>query len=305
MRSPAATRVLILVGLGVLALGLSGFIWGAIGAAFFGTTELLPKPEVHLPAQSIAGDHPGDALHGGTSFVLTNTLLSSFVATGLLLIVFVLGTARMSVVPGRFQGLLETVVEGLLRFTEGVVGPQRARQLLPVIATLFLFVVINAWLGLLPIYQSFGVLSDDGHLKAALLRPAGTDLNMPLALALVSFVFVETLGLRAFGFRYLGKFIRVGNLLRGRIFTGLIDLFVGLLEAVSELVRVVSFTFRLFGNMLAGEILLLVSAFLVAFVFTVPFYGLELLVGFVQALIFAGLTLVFASVALTPHEEEH
>ena len=253
MRSPAATRVLILVGLGVLALGLSGFIWGAIGAAFFGTEALLPKPEVHLPAQSISGDHPRDALHGGTSFVLTNTLLSSFVATAILLIVFVLGTARLSLVPGRFQGMLETIVEGLLGFIEGVVGPQRARQLLPVIATIFLFVALNAWLGLLPIYQSFGVLSDDGHLKAAFLRPAGTDLNMPLALALVSFVFVEGLGLRTFGFRYFGKFIRVGNLLRGRIFTGLIDLFVGLLEAVSELVRVVSFTFRLFGTCWPGR----------------------------------------------------
>ena len=302
-------RVLILVGLGVLALGLSGFIWGAIGAAFFGTPALLPAPEVHLPAQSVLGDDAGKDLKyldANTSFVLTNTLLSSFVATGILLLAFVVGTARMSLVPGRFQGMLETVVEGLLRFTEGVVGPQRARRLLPVIATLFLFVAVNAWLGLLPIYQSFGVLYEDsGHLKAAFLRPAGTDLNMPLALALVSFVFVEALGIRAFGLGYFGKFIRLGNLLRGRIFAGLIDLFVGVLEAVSELVRVVSFTFRLFGNMLAGEILLLVSAFLVAFVFTVPFYGLELLVGFVQALIFAGLTLVFASVALTPHEEEH
>jgi len=256
----------------------------------------------------ILGDDAGNDLKylkADTSFVLTNTLLSSFVATAILLIVFVLGTARLSLVPGRFQSVLETIVEGLLGFIEGVIGPQRARQLLPVIATIFLFVAVNAWLGLLPIYQSFGVLSDEGHLKAAFLRPAGTDLNMPLALALVSFVFVEALGIRTFGLRYFGKFIRVGNLLRGRIFTGLIDLFVGLLEAVSELVRVVSFTFRLFGNMLAGEILLLVSAFLVAFVFTVPFYGLELLVGFVQALIFAGLTLVFASVALTPHEEEH
>ena len=308
MRSPAATRVLVLVGLGVLALGLSGFIWGAIGAAFFGTDALLPKPEVHLPAQSVLGDKAGNDLKyldAGSSFVLTNTLLSSFVATAILLAMFVLGTARLSLVPGRFQGLLETIVEGLLGFIEGVVGRERSRQLLPVIATIFLFVALNAWLGLLPIYQSFGVLSDEGHMKAAFLRPAGTDLNMPLALALVSFVFVEALGIRAFGLGYFGKFIRLGNLLRGRIFSGLIDLFVGLLEAVSELVRVVSFTFRLFGNMLAGEILLLVSAFLVAFVFTVPFYGLELLVGFVQALIFAGLTLVFASVALTPHEGEH
>ena len=85
---------------------------------------------------------------------------------------------------------------------------------------------------------------------------------------------------------------------------GIIDLFVGVLELLSEFIRIVSFTFRLFGNMTAGEILLLVSGFLVSFVFTIPFYGLELLVGFIQALIFAGLTLVFISVAVTPHEHE-
>jgi len=294
----------IVVAVMVLGLGLAGFIWGSIGAEFFGTKAMLPKPEVHLPPQTITGGHPGDALHGGTEFIITNTMLSSFLATGIILLVFVVGSAGMRLTPGRFQGFLEVIIEGLLGFIEGVVGRERSRQVLPIIATIFLFVAVNAWLGLLPIYQSFGFL-EGGHLKAAFLRPAGTDLNMPLALALVSFVFVESLGIRAFGLQYFGKFIRLKSLLRGQIFTGLIDLFVGLLELVSELVRVVSFTFRLFGNMLAGEILLLVSAFLVAFVFTVPFYGLELLVGFVQALIFAGLTLVFASVALTPHGEDH
>jgi F-type H+-transporting ATPase subunit a len=82
------------------------------------------------------------------------------------------------------------------------------------------------------------------------------------------------------------------------------DLFVGVLEGISHLVRVVSFTFRLFGNMTAGEILLLVSSFLVTFLFSVPFYGLELLVGLIQAVIFAGLTVIFAAIAVAPHEEE-
>ena len=82
------------------------------------------------------------------------------------------------------------------------------------------------------------------------------------------------------------------------------DLFVGVLEGISHLVRVVSFTFRLFGNMTAGEILLLVSSFLVTFLFSVPFYGLELLVGLIQAVIFAGLTVIFAAIAVAPHDEE-
>jgi F-type H+-transporting ATPase subunit a len=85
---------------------------------------------------------------------------------------------------------------------------------------------------------------------------------------------------------------------------GLINLFVGCLEVLSHIIRIFSFTFRLFGNMTAGEILLLIVTFLVPFIATIPFYGLELLVGFIQALIFAGLTLVFGTIALTPHSEE-
>ena len=128
-------------------------------------------------------------------------------------------------------------------------------------------------------------------------RSAGTDLNMPLALALVSFVFVEYYGLRAHGFGYFKKFFAFGNLLRGRP-SGLIDVFVGFLEGISELVRVVSFTFRLFGNMTAGEILLVMITFLVPFVATQFVFGLELLVGLIQAVIFASLTVVFLSVAV-------
>jgi F-type H+-transporting ATPase subunit a len=134
------------------------------------------------------------------------------------------------------------------------------------------------------------------------LRSAGTDLNMPLALALVSFVFVEYWGLRAHGLGYFKKFFAVGNLLRGRP-TGLIDVFVGFLEGVSELVRVVSFTFRLFGNMTAGEILVVMITFLVPFVATQFVFGLELLVGLIQAVIFASLTVVFLSVAV--RREQH
>ena len=121
---------------------------------------------------------------------------------------------------------------------------------------------------------------------------------------MVSFVFVEFWGIKSLRLSYFGKFFRFGALLRGRIFEGLIDVFVGVLEMLSEFIRIVSFTFRLFGNMTAGEILVLVSAFLVPFVATVGVYGLELLVGFIQALIFSGLTLVFAAIAITAHHEE-
>ena len=339
------------------ALFIAGLITGAIGAGLVQSPEakaagetaegpFVDKPAVHLPPQVVAPavsrEHYTDFLHAehkelkygedmldehdhevleegpflGNNFIVTNTLLSCWAASILLVLLFVLGARRASLVPGRLQNFCEIVIEGLLRFVEGTVGRGRSRMLFPVIASIFLFVVINAWIGLLPFYPALGFITD-GRVEIHLLRPAGTDINMPLALAIVSFVFVEFLGIKMLGIGYFGKFVRVRSLasgmsalFRGKLldaFQGLLDFFfVGPLEAFSEFVRLISFTFRLFGNMTAGEILVLMSAFLVPFVATVGVYGLELLVGLIQGLIFAGLTLVFAAIAMTAHEhEEH
>ena len=338
-----AKKLLVVSGLGLVALLLAGLVVGAIGSAILPGDSFLSKPEIHLPPQPIfpaevrnqqlgftngkgdqAGDHAAepaqDAAHGAeasqdhdgegsevhveplsiTKFTVTNTLLSAWFATAVLILFFVLGARKSSLIPGRFQGLVEILVEGALSSCSGVLGSDLARKAFPVIATIFFFVLFNAWLALLPFYQFLGYVQD-GEMKAHLLRSAGTDLNMPLALALISFAFVEYWGFRAHGFGYLKKFFALGNLLRLRP-AGLIDAFVGFLELISELVRVVSFTFRLFGNMTAGEILVVMVTFLVPFVATQFVFGLELLVGLIQAIIFAGLTLVFLSVAVR-HEE--
>ena len=298
--SARGKRLLLLAVLLLGALGIAGFITGAIGAAFLGGEALLPNPGVELKPPVVFDI-------GG--FGVTNTLLSAWITTLLLILLFVGGSRGMRLAPRGVQNVVEWILESLYNFVEGVVGARYGRTFFPLIATLFLFVCLNAWLAILPLYQSLGFLKD-GDMNVHLLRSAGTDLNMPLALALISFVFVEGWGFRTHGFRYLGEFIRLGVLFQGLrrfslsgIFNGLIDAFVGFLELISHFVRVVSFTFRLFGNMTAGEIVLLLSAFLVSFVFTLPFYGLELLVGFVQALIFAGLTLAFVLVAVASHEE--
>ncbi len=317
-----AKRLLMAVGVALLALLLVGFVYGAIGSSLFPTSSFLEKPEVHLPPQPVfpAATRDSHLLveeHGTNEegakerpkplgvleFAVTNTMLSSWFASLVLLGIFVVGASRKRLVPGRLQNLVEMIVEALLNFVEGVVGKEMGRKVFPVIATIFLFVLFNAWLSLFPIYPSLGFLDDEGHIKVHLLRSAGTDLNMPLALALISLVFVEYWGFRVRGFAYLGKFFPIGRLLK-RGPAAALDMFVGLLEAISEMVRIVSFTFRLFGNMTAGEILVLMIAFLVPFVALQFVYGLEMLVGLVQALIFAGLTLVFVSVAVT-HEEEH
>ena len=303
----------------MLALALSGLVTGAIGASLLAgegeeADPLLAEPEPHIPPQKVlvptAEQGHGGVVGSGDGFVVTNTLLSSWIVTLLLIGLFYAATRRMDMVPRGLQNLMEAAVEGLYSFVQGVAGAQNARRFLPLIATIFLFVMFNAWIGLLPIYPSLGFAKEaggffySGELDRHLLRPAGTDLNMPLALALVSFVFVEFWGFRMLKLGYLSKFIRLENLRKGNFGQVPIDLFVGALELLSEFVRIISFTFRLFGNMTAGEILLLVITYLVPFVLVLPFYGLELLVGGVQALIFAGLTLVFVVVAVTPHSEE-
>ncbi len=155
----------------------------------------------------------------------------------------------------------------------------------------------------------------DGKLVGELIplfRGPNTDLNTPLALAIVSAIAVESWGIASLGLGTYGKkFFNFGRMFRGlfrlsfgEFFQGGIDAFVGVLELISELVRLVSFTFRLFGNMFAGEVVILMFTFLTPLVLTIAFYGLELFVGVIQAFIFAMLTLVFGIMAVT-HGEAH
>ena len=290
-----------------------GFVSGPLGRSMLGNLGLpswlsVPQPEPRLPAEEVFH------LFG---FPITNSIIGAW-----LTMIFLVGfsfavTRRIKLVPGRLQSAFESLLGWLYNLCQRVAGEENGRRFFPVVATIFLFVAFNAWLSLIPGFGSIMVTTADGH-QVHLLRGANTDINMPLALALVSFVFVEYFGLKSLGIRYLRKFLNVGQFFRsigqvarGRIragfsglFTGFIHVFVGFLETLSELIRIVSFTFRLFGNMTAGEILLLIAAFLIPWVFSIPFYGLELLVGFVQALIFGGLTLVFLTLAVAHHREE-
>jgi F-type H+-transporting ATPase subunit a len=296
-----------------LMLLVVGFISGPLGRSLFGDLGLpgwlsVPQPKFELPAETVFH------LFG---FPVTNSIIAAWITMIFLVVFFYAVTRRMKIVPGRLQSAFEFLLGWLYDFCRRVAGEENGRKFFPVVTTIFLFVAFNAWLSLIPGFGSVMVATAEGA-QVPLLRGANTDINMPLALALVSFVFVEYFGLKSLGVRYLGKFLNVGQffrsigqMTRGKLrtglsglFTGFIHIFVGLLETLSEFVRIVSFTFRLFGNMTAGEILLLIAAFLIPWVFALPFYGLELLVGFVQALIFSGLTLVFLTIATAHHGEE-
>ncbi len=296
----------------VIILVVVGFIVGSIGSSLLGNIGPswlhVPSPKPELPPEVI--------FHIG-SLPVTNSMLTAWISTVVIVLLSFFAFRRPKVIPSGLQKVMEFVYGSLLNFCEGVAGEKNGRRFFPFVATIFIFVIVNAWMGLLPGYGS--IVVNEGGKSVALLRPANTDVNVPLAIALFSFVSIEYFGLRSLGIRYLRKFINtrqfrhgVSSVFHGKLgpglsgmFYGVIDIFVGVLEGLSEFIRIVSFTFRLFGNMTAGEILLLIVSFLFPFVFSVIFYSLEILVGFVQALIFGGLTLVFMTLAVASHDEEH
>jgi F-type H+-transporting ATPase subunit a len=300
----------------VLVLLIIGFVSGPLGKSILGDVGLpswlsVAKPHPELPAE---------AVFHVFGLPVTNTMVATWVT-----VIFLVGfsyvvTRRMKLIPGRLQAAFEFLLGWLYDFCCGAAGEKNGRRFFPLVATIFLFVAFNAWLGLLPGYGSIIAHTAEGEVH--LLRPANTDFNTPLALAIVAVFAVQFFGLRALGRHYVTKFVNVGGVFRifrsvGAIFrgkvidgvsgivAGVVEFFVGFLELLSEFIRIISFTFRLFGNMTAGEILILVAVFLVPWVFALPFYGLELLIGFLQALIFGGLTLIFLTLAVASHEEEH
>ncbi len=292
-----------------LVLGVTGLISGALGASIFKNLELpswmvVSEPHPQLPAETIFNVF---------GLPVTNTLLASWVSIIVLVLLFYFATRKMNLIPGRLQMAAESIINYLYGFCEDIAGKEYGRKFFPIIATIFLFVIANAWMNLIP---GYGTITYTSHEHAMhLLRGANTDINFPLAIALISFVFVEFWGIKTVGLKsYAGKFFNGRKFIAankkiftgkfkegfGGLFYGIIDIFIGMIELLSEVMRILSFTFRLFGNMTGGEILILMIVFLMPYLLAIPFYGLELLVGYIQAIIFAGLTLVFAAIAMTP-----
>ena len=297
-----------------LVLIVGGFVIGPLGQSMLNielpgwlTALSVAKPDPQLPAEAVFH------IFG---FPIANSIIGAWITIIFLVGVSYIITRRMKLVPGRLQAAFEFLIGWLYDLCVSVAGEKNGRRFFPVVATIFLFVGFNAWLALLPGFGSITAHTAEGEVH--LIRAANTDINMPLALALTSFIFVEFYGLRTLGARYIGKFLNFKDFFRavrqmftGKVksgvsglVTGVMNIFTGLLEGLSEFIRIVSLTFRLFGNMTAGEILLLVTAFLIPWLFAIPFYGLELLIGFIQAIIFGGLTLIFLTLAVESHGEE-
>lgn len=237
---------------------------------------------------------------------ITNTLLMSWLVVVTLSLFAVLFSRRIALAPGKVQLVFEMLFGGVLDFmTSTLESKERARKYFPLIVTLFLFIFTANLFEFIPGVGSVGLIAHEAHEAAAhgggftpLFRSMNTDLNMTLALSIISFLVIEISGILAIGFfRYFGKFFPFAAFKHG-IGNGLVSLFVGVIELISEVIRLISFSFRLFGNIFAGEVLLSVAAFFLPFVLPVPIMLFELFVGFIQAAIFAMLTLFFLKLAL-------
>jgi F-type H+-transporting ATPase subunit a len=239
-----------------------------------------------------------ELFHIGT-FSVTNSLLLSVITLTTLVLTAVLLNRRIVLVPGKLQSVFELLMEQLLAIMDSVFGNRHASEkYFPLIATVFLFIMISNWFGLLPIVGALGLHTvHEGHeVFVPLLRAPAADLNFTIALAIIAVFSVQLFGVLAIGFtRHFSKYFTFKN----PIFT-----FVGLLEFVAEFVKIISFSFRLFGNVFAGEVLLIIIGFLVPYFVPLPFLFLEVFVGFIQAFIFAMLTMVFVAMA-TSEESAH
>ena len=271
---------------------------------------------------------------------ITNSMFTSMIVSTILITFAFVVNKQLTQTnnPKGLQNFAEMIIETLHKLVNGITGDlKKTRLFLPIISTFFLWILLNNWLGLVPgvgtisivesaepkqyietqetqehsfFVQSAHAANTPELLAAAnsgegehattklvpVLRPGTADLNTTLALGIISVLATQIFGMTYLQLGYFKKFIN---------FSSPIMFFVGILELISEFAKIISFAFRLFGNIFAGEVLLVVMAFLLPIIVPMPFYGLELFVGFIQALVFSLLSLVFFNMATISHDEEH
>jgi F-type H+-transporting ATPase subunit a len=216
------------------------------------------------------------------NFHLTNTYLGALLATVMILLFSFVFKNKIKEIPSRFQSLLEIVFENFYNFWANLTGV-RNLKIFAFCFTFFIYILLSNWLGILPGFGSIYIKHHEE--KIHLLKTAYSDLNMTLALGLISVIGANILGLVKLKFNFVKKFMSP----------------IGLMELFSEVSKILSFSLRLFGNILAGEILILSISLLIPFLIPIPFLFLEIFVGFIQALIFFTLTSIFLKVAIEHH----
>lgn len=325
-----------------IALGISLVVGIVLYLAGIYVPELTGISVAAEPILCLGGKLDGVHCTEGTILPITNSLIMTILVVDVLLLLTCLfGARNMTLIPRGFQNVVEVMVEGFYNFAQSV-DRKNVAKFFPLCATIFFFVLYSNLFALFPFVGSVGNCVTESHGEETsaqstehgattdphsseaketgttffsgwpaycgpevghvvpYLRSPSADLNVTLAIALIAVFMVEFFGFQALGLGYLGKFFNFRE--------GALMALVGILEFISEFVRIIAFAFRLFGNIFAGEVVLLVMSYLIPYLLPLPFYGLELFVAFMQAVIFSVLTLIFMSLAVQAHgghDHEH
>jgi F-type H+-transporting ATPase subunit a len=286
--------VLLLNGLAVVGAALTGNLpnWPP-GQADIHVAEQAGTPLIHLGGE----EHPseGGVISIWNDISISNSIFTMWLVMGILIAIGVASSRAVSEVPGRFQGVVELIVQGLVSFMKDAGGPRVVRYL-PLFGTLFLFALVSNWLFLIPLV---------GQIELLLVPSA--DYHTNLGLALTGFIWYQAAGIRQNGWSYFTRWVNFPAFKEGPLVGAVMLIFVGPIELFSELFRILTLTLRLWGNVWGGEIVLAVLASLLFLPSLVlPFVGLELFIGFIQAFVFAFLVLLYIILALESHGgEEH
>ncbi|MEA3464013.1 MAG: F0F1 ATP synthase subunit A [Patescibacteria group bacterium] len=250
------------------------------------------------------------------NFPVTNSLFNTWLVVLIVLVVSLFLKHRIKMIPKGFQNVMEIIIEWFLGVFDSVTGSRdKSLNFFPLVFAFFIIILLSNWMGLLPGVGSIGqVVSEHGkQMFVPYFRGGMADLNTTLALAIIGVVASHIFGVVTIGaWRYLNKFINIKVLLEipkkvikdpAVLIVNPIKAFVGLIEIIGEAAKVASLSFRLFGNIFAGEVLIASMAAILAFGLPIPFMFLEIIVGLIQALIFA--MLILAYLTMSTSAEEH
>lgn len=255
-------------------------------------------------------------LHIG-SFTVTNALFTSWVIAILIIIVSIKIRFSLKKIPSGFQNFFELIVETSEKLADQVTGDRKITdKAFPIVFTVFFIVLLNNWVGIIPV-GGFGLIETTEHGKAfiPLFRSGTADINGTLPLAILSVIGANLFGILSIGlWKTFNKYVNLNAV--GGIFTKIrkepsilisapIMFFVGILELIGEFAKIASLSFRLFGNVFAGEVLLASMGAIMAYLLPTPFIVLEIFIGVIQAFIFAILTLVYYTIASHDHNDSH
>ncbi len=251
-----------------------------------------------------------------SNFQITNSLITSWVSVLVLVLFFLAIRFSLKKVPGKLQNVFEVMLEGALSLCDQITNDRKiSEKIFPVVFAVFMFILVNNWVGLIPLVGSMGFYAlHEGHnVFVPLLRAGTADINTTLSLALMAVVGSNIFGVIIIGgWKMFNKYVNIQALFdifkkikkdKSVLILSPISVFVGLLELVGEMAKVASLSFRLFGNVFAGEVLLVSMTAIFAYIVPGPFLFLEVFVGLVQALIFSLLTAVYFTIASQDHSE--